>query len=180
MKQRHNRIFPLSELATYPGIDAMDSTFWLPEAEDPRRRVWLITPQNSPEIAIDEEADFVSIAEENGHAFELGPGPAQRLHMFLPGRRYETEPVGLRGVITDRYRNGVPEGPADVDFRVEIEGEDNRWELGAASGYFTGDKRFRIPLRDLPPGTYRAVARSSDGERVIARCGSAAPDYRRT
>jgi hypothetical protein len=134
------------------------------------RRFWYSKlPPLAAAVALSEDDDFVSLLEKNGHGFELVPGPAERLHLFLPGRLHASDRPALQGVITDRYRNGPPEGPADLDFRIEMEGPDGHRDLGSPAGYFTGKNRFRIPLPDLSPGIYRAVARPPGRRQVMAR-----------
>jgi hypothetical protein len=134
------------------------------------RRFWYSKlPPLAAAVAISEEHDFVSPLPTNGHAFELVPGPAERIHLFLPGRRRTDERLTLRGIVTDRYRNVPPEGPMDLDFRIDLESRESRYELGSPAGYYTAKDRFRIPLPDLPPGVYRAVALPRGSTRVMAR-----------
>ena len=122
------------------------------------------TPPLSAAAAVSQEHPFVSLAEENAHTFEFAAGPAERLHLFLPGRRFASEELSLRGVFTDRYRNSPPAGPVDAELELWLVSGAQRIALGTPAGRFGARHRFEIPLPALRPGVYRAVAcRSGDG-----------------
>ena len=126
-------------------------------------------PPLAAAVALSEDAPFVSLAEENRHVFEVVPGPSERVHLFLPGRRFASEALWLRGTFTDRYRNTPPGGPIDAGFELWLEGGAERLALGTPTGRFVAHHRFEIPLPMLAPGVYRAVAcREGTGE-VVAR-----------
>jgi len=126
-------------------------------------------PPLSAAVAVTEGSPFVSLADGNGHSFEMAPGPAERLHLFLPGRRRESETVTLRGTYTDRYRNSPPSGLIDAELELSLVGESGETPLGTPAVRFVARHRFEIPLPDLAPGVYRAVARRPGSDAIIAR-----------
>jgi hypothetical protein len=109
-------------------------------------------------VAISEHRPFVSLAEANGHGFEVVPGPSQRLHLFLPGRRFASENLSLKGTFTDHCRNTPPSGPIDANFELWLESGEDRVALGSPDGHFVARHRFEVPLPNLAPGVYRVVA----------------------
>ena len=123
----------------------------------------------SAAAAVSDTAPMVSLAETNGHTFELAPGEAERLHLSLPGRRFTGEPLVLRGTFTDRYRNVPPCGPVDADIELWLEGGDRRIALGTPAGRLHEAHRFEVPLPALSPGVYRAVACRTGTSEPIAR-----------
>jgi len=128
-----------------------------------------LLPPLAAAVALSEDAPFVSLAEENGHVFQVVPGPSERVHLFLPGRRFSSEELWLRGTFTDRYRNTPPGGAIDAGFELWLEGGAERVALGTPAGRFVARHRFEVPLPVLAPGVYRAVAcREGTGE-VVAR-----------
>lgn len=131
------------------------------------RRYWYVrVPPLSAAAAVAADAPFVSLAEGNGHVFELIAGPAERLLLWLPGRRRRGQPLALRGLFTDRYRNVPPRGPIDADVELALIGPE-RIALPSPAGHFTARHRFEIALGDLAEGVWRAVARR--GGQEIAR-----------
>lgn len=135
------------------------------------RRYWYSKlPPLQAAVAISPDRPFVSLAESNGHALTLIPGPANRLHLFLPGRRRMGETLHLNGLYTDRYRNSPPSGIIDTEITCWLEREDGaRIPLGSPDGRFQARHRFQMPLPPLAPGVYRALAlRTGDGE-LVAR-----------
>ena len=65
---RHDRIFSLAELKSYPGSDVLDMVFYLPKPEGGEgaamRRVWLMTEGVGPRICIDDVELFGEIARQ--------------------------------------------------------------------------------------------------------------------
>lgn len=123
------------------------------------RRYWYSRlPPLAAAVAISEGSSFVSLDEANGHAFETVPGPSEQLHLFLPGRRFATEALSLRGIFTDRYRNVPPAGPVDADVELWLVAEEDRIPLRTPAGHFTARHRFTLALPALAPGVYRAIA----------------------
>ncbi len=114
---------------------------------------------------------WIWLADGAGHSVAFTPGPAERLHLFLPGRRRADEPLHLRGTITDRYRN-PPAFDQPLDFAYDLQLEDtagNVMDLALDGSSLEAPHRFAIPLPDLEPGVYRACARKRETGEVIAR-----------
>ena len=132
------------------------------------RRYWYDgLPPLSAAAALSEEHPLVSLAEGNGHTCEFVAGPSERLHLFLPGRRFASEQLTLRGTFTDRYRNSPPTGPIDPGLDLYLVAGDRRIPLGSPEGRFVARHRFEVELPELPAGVYRAVACSREtGEEV--------------
>ena len=106
-------------------------------------------------VAVDERRRWVELLPEHSHSFETVAGPAERLHLMLPGRVHADEKVFLRGVFTDRFRN-VPDArgiPARV--RLTIVDKAGERELGIPRGWFEAPHRFRMALGKVEPGLYR-------------------------
>lgn len=122
-------------------------------------------PPLSCAVALSEEHLFVSPEEGSGHVFSLVPGPAERLHLFLPGRRHRTEKLSLRGLFTDRYRNTQPSGPIDWNFELWLIMGRGKLRVGSAGEHLSAPHRFDVPLPQLEPGVYRAVA-LRDGKEI--------------
>ena len=123
------------------------------------RRYWYSRlPPLAAAVAISEGSSFVNLEEANGHVFETVPGPSERLHLFLPGRRFTADALSLRGVFTDHYRNIPPSGPINANFELWLVGENDRIPLGTPAGHFTARHRFEVALPRLSPGVYRAIA----------------------
>jgi len=117
-------------------------------------------------VAVEGKGVFVPPLEEAGHTVRFIPAEAERLHLFLPGRRREGEEIELTGVFTDRYRN-VCERGVKMKVRLEVEGGTEREIIGAA-GRFTAKHRFAVPLEGLRPGLYRVRAIEEDTGKVLA------------
>lgn len=111
---------------------------------------------------------FVSLAEANGHTLSFEAGPAERLHLFLPGRRRSGEGLWLRGTFTDHYRNSPPGGPLPAGIRLWLERGDEQIPLGTPEKRFVSRHRFALPLPDLPPGVYRAYAAKDETGDLLA------------
>jgi len=134
------------------------------------RKYWYShLPPLSAAVALSEHSQFVSPLEGNGHTFEIVPGPSERLHLFLPGRRFATEDLSLKGTFTDHYRNVPPTGLIDADIELWLIGGENRIPLGSPVGHFVARHRFEVPLPKLAPGVYRVVAYRSNTAQEIAR-----------
>jgi len=126
-------------------------------------------PPMAAAVAVSPSSPFVSLAEENGHAFEVHSGPPERLHLFLPGRRFATERLSLKATFTDRYRNIPQRGPVDARYELSLVGGGERIALGTPAGRFVAHNRFQVPLPALRPGVYRAVARRSGSDEPVAQ-----------
>lgn len=137
--------------------------------EESDRRYWYtkVPPLNAA-VAVDERQLFVSLSDEASHIVEFIPGAAERLHLFLPGRRREGHKFTLRGVFTDRYRNTPASGPMPVHFDLYLECGNDRTPLDIPAHGFTDEHLFQIALPDLKPGVYRAVAVEHGSGRTIA------------
>ncbi len=126
-------------------------------------------PPLTEAVAVDGGSPFVSLLEGNGHQVEFVTGQSERLHLFLPGRRYGNEELSLRGTYTDRFRNVGPGGLVDMDIELFLEKEGERIALGGPDGQFKAGHRIEIPLGKLKGGVYRAVACRRGSDEVIAR-----------
>ena len=133
------------------------------------RRYWYSKlPPLAAAVAVGEGMPFVPLEEGAGHQVEFVPGRAERLHLFLPGRRRAGRRFFLRGTFTDRYRNVPPSGPVHARVRLVLVGNGEEVDLGTPEGKFVDRHRFRIPLPELPPGVYRAFARDEDTLEIVA------------
>ena len=133
------------------------------------RRYWYSkVPVLSAAVAIAEDAPFVSLPEGNGHTVQFVAGPAERLHLFLPGRRFASDKVTLRGTFTDRYRNVPPAGPIERDVELWLLHGEDRTPLGTPQRRFAAPHRFAIPLPRLAAGVYRIEARRPDTGELLA------------
>ena len=137
---------------------------------EPDRMYWYSKlPPLSAAAAVSADGTMVSPLAANGHTFELVPGPAERLHLFLPGRRATDERLCVRGTFTDHYRNVPLSGPVDADIALHLVGPDGAIPLGTPAERMLASHRFAIPLPELAPGVYRAEARRTGTDTVIAR-----------
>jgi hypothetical protein len=137
--------------------------------ETERRYPYSHLPPLVASVALSENHPFVSLAQTNAHSLKVVPGRSERLHLFLPGRRFASEELSLKGTFTDRYRNSPPSGPIDVDIVIWLESEEYRHPLGSPAEHFVTRHRFEIPLPRLAPGVYRAVAyRTGTRDRVAS------------
>ena len=132
--------------------------------------IWFsLVPALTASVSTGPKDRWAFLEEGNGHSVEFVPGPAERLHLFLPGRRRAGDSLSLRGTITDRYRNTPQTRQAmDLDFELVLESQDGEILLAGPEGYMERPHRFEVPLPALEPGVYRAVARKPDGE-IISR-----------
>jgi hypothetical protein len=126
-------------------------------------------PPLAASVALAEDKPFVSLAEANGHDFHVMPGPSERLHLFLPGRRFVSENLRLKGTFTDHCRNAPPSGPIDADLELWLESGEDSVALGSPAGHFVARHRFEIPLPRLVPAVYRAVAYRNGTRNEVAR-----------
>ncbi len=150
---------------------ATDRTYlYTAEFHETDRRYWYSNlPPLAAAAALTPESSFVSTMEGNGHVFEVVPGPSERPHLFLPGRRLASDPLVLRGTYTDHFRNSPPSGAIDTDIDLWLIGGGERLALGSAEGHFVARHRFEIALPHLEPGVYRAVACRTGTETELAR-----------
>ena len=137
--------------------------------ETERRYPYSHSPPLVASVALSENHPSVSLAETNAHGFNVAPDRSEWLHLFLPGRRFASEDLSLKGTFTDRYRNSPPSGPIDADVELWLESEGGRLLLGSPADHFVARHRFEIPLPRLAPGVYRAVAyRTGTRDRVTS------------
>jgi len=126
-------------------------------------------PPLTAAVAVSPDAPFISLDEKNGHILEVIPGPAERLHLFLPGLRHSSEKLSLRGILTDRYRNISPQDSPMPDIELFLIQNTSKIALGKADTRFTAPHRFEIPLPNLQPGIYRGVALdATTGEEIAS------------
>ncbi|MBS3762812.1 MAG: CehA/McbA family metallohydrolase [Planctomycetes bacterium] len=130
------------------------------------RRYWYSKlPPLSAAIARRDREIFVVPEKKGGHTVRFVPDSPMKLHLFMPGRRSSSENAELVGIITDAYRN-LAATPLPYDFELTLEGNDNI-PLGDASGHYTANYRFAVPLPDLDPGVYRVRAcRKDNGDEI--------------
>ncbi len=122
-------------------------------------RTWFsMVPPLSAGVAVSAQSPFISMRPQDGHMVEFMAGPSERLHLFLPGRRYQSERLTVRGLFTDRYRNVPPTDTIDADIELFILNGTGRQSLGTLSGCFEERYRFVMPLPVLEPGIYRVEA----------------------
>ena len=120
-------------------------------------------------VAVDERRRWIELLPENSHSFETLAGPAERLHLILPGRVHEDEEVSLHGIFSDRFRN-VPEArgiPSHV--RLTIVDEAGERDLGTPRGRFEAAHRFVMPLGRVEKGLYRIRAWDADTGELMAQ-----------
>jgi len=103
------------------------------------------------------------------HMLCFEPGPPERLHLFLPGRRCRGQAQQVRGLVTDRFRNPIDRFCADWQIELTVEGKDGTRPLALAAARWEGNGVFALQLPDLAEGVYRVVARTKPDRRVVAR-----------
>ncbi|KKL72269.1 hypothetical protein LCGC14_2086600, partial [marine sediment metagenome] len=134
------------------------------------RRFWYShLPPLSAAVALSKDLPFVSLEDNRGHIFRVVPGKCRRLHLFLPGRRFYSKNLSLKGTFTDHYRNSPPAGKVDANIELCLLRGEDRIPLGSAEGHFTDRHRFEILLPRLDPGFYRAFAYHSGTLEELAR-----------
>ena len=120
-------------------------------------------------VAVDERGRPVELLWENSHSFETVAGPAERLHLMLPGRVHEDEEITLHGVFTDRFRN-VP-GPRGIPSHIKltIMDDDGEREVGTPRGKFVAPHRFRMLVGKVEKGLYRMRAWNARTGELLAQ-----------
>jgi hypothetical protein len=148
-----------------------DRTYIFPtELGETDRPYWYSQlPPLAAAAALSGASPFVSLEESNGNALKIVPGPSERLHLFLPGRRFASEELSLKGTFTDHYRNSPPTGPIDAEIELWLEGGPESVRLGSPAGHFVARHRFEIALPRLSPGVYRAIAYRTHTREEVAR-----------
>lgn len=117
-------------------------------------------------VALSNDQPFLALSEANAHSLEFTPGAAERLHLFLPGRRFVSEQLTLRGTFTDHYRNVPPRGPVEANIELYLVGQDTRLSLGTPARHFIARHRFELALPPLAPGVYRVFAYDARGKEI--------------
>jgi hypothetical protein len=119
-------------------------------------------------VAVDERRRWIPPLWEHSHSFETIAGPAERLHLMLPGRVHEDEEIVLHGIFTDRFRN-VP-GPRGIPARIRltIVDRDGERDMGTPRGKFTAPHRFRMLLGKIEDGLYRVRAWDAETGELLA------------
>ena len=148
-----------------------DFTYIFPvELHETDRRYWYSKlPPLAAAVALSEGSPLVAVAEGQSHTLEFVPGPAERLHLFLPSRRRVGEALTLRGTFTDQYRNSPPSGPIDAELEFVLVNGSVGIPLPPAAGHFAARHRFAVPVPELGPGVYRAEARHRESGVLVAR-----------
>ncbi len=116
-------------------------------------------------VAVGEDKPFVPLLAENSHKVEYIPGPAERLFLFLPGRRFSSEKLKLNGLVTDRFRNLISR-VEPLRIKLELTGNIDL-EL-PFTGSFADKSTFSVELPKLEPGIYRARAIDSESGKALA------------
>jgi hypothetical protein len=144
-------------------------SFYVPsrQTESYRRYWWSLLPPLAAAVAIDTNHPFVELSEENSHGCEYMTGPAARLHLFLPGRRKQGEPIELKGVFTDTYSNLPPSSVSYPDYSLFLESASEKAGLERYQGRLVSPYRFVLPLGEFTPGIYRVCA--YNGESIVCR-----------
>ncbi len=147
-----------------------ERTFIYPaELDEVELRTWYSRlPPLTVSAAHSADHPFVSMLPQNGHSLRFSPGNAERLHLFLPGRRYDTEALSVRGTFTDCYRNLPPAGAIDANLELWLVKDREETRLGSLEGRFIARHRFAFPLPALTPGVYRVSARRPGENAAIA------------
>jgi hypothetical protein len=150
---------------------ATERTYIFPSVFDETdRRYWYSRlPPLAAAAAVSEASPSVSLEEANGHSLEVLPGPSERLHLFLPGRRFASEELSLRGTFTDHYRNSPASGPIETEIELWLDDGETPIPLGSPAGNFVARHRFEIALPRLDPGVYRAIAYRTNTRDEVAR-----------
>lgn len=131
------------------------------------RKYWYSkVPPLSAAIAVDERRLFVPVV--NGHSIEFVPGPPERLHLFLPGRRHEGSRVALKGIWTDKYRNYPPAKGPIPDVELVLIGPRGELKLDKPAQRFREPYRFDLLIPHLGVGVYRVVAKEATSGKVLA------------
>lgn len=148
-----------------------DETYIFPwKREAVERPLWFshVAPLAAA-VAVDERRRWVELLWESSHSFETVAGPAERLHLFLPGRVHEDEEVALRGIFTDRFRNipGARGIPSHI--KLTIVDKDGEREIGTPRGKFEAPHRFRMPFGKVDKGLYRVRAWDADTGELMAQ-----------
>ncbi|MGI5817800.1 MAG: CehA/McbA family metallohydrolase [Armatimonadota bacterium] len=120
-------------------------------------------------VAADDRRRWVELLPKNSHSFETVAGPAERLHLILPGRVHEDEEVSLHGIFTDRFRNVPPPRGIPSHIRLTIVDKDGERDLGTPRGKFTAAHRFRMLLGKVNKGLYRIRAWDADTGEFMAQ-----------
>ncbi|MHB9131773.1 MAG: PHP domain-containing protein [Armatimonadota bacterium] len=116
-----------------------------------------LVPVLTASVSTGPDTPWVWLAPGNGHTVEFLPGPATRLHLFLPGRRHTGVPLVLRGTLTDRYRNApLVRTPLEVTFTLAVHSVNGESVLPIEGCRWT-NHRFMLSLPSLSPGVYRLV-----------------------
>lgn len=130
------------------------------------RKYWYSkVPPLSAAIAVDERRLFVPVA--NGHSIEFVPGPPERLHLFLPGRRHEGSRIVLKGIWTDKYRNYPPTKGPIPNVELVLLGPRGEVKLDDPAQRFSEPYRFDLLLPHLGVGVYRVVAKETTSGEVL-------------
>ncbi len=120
-------------------------------------------------VAVDERRRWIELLPENSHSFETIAGPAERLHLILPGRVHEDEEVSLHGIFSDRFRNVPAARGIPSHMRLTIVDKAGERDLGTPRGRFGAAHRFVMPLGRVEKGLYRIRAWDADTGELMAQ-----------
>ena len=120
-------------------------------------------------VAVDERLRWIELLPERSHSYETLPGPAERLHLILPGRVHEEQEVSLHGIFTDRFRNVPAARGIPSHIRLTIEDEAGERDLGNPRGRFVAAHRFVMPLGRVGVGLFRIRAFDASSGELLAQ-----------
>lgn len=151
-----------------------DFTYLFPVTyEETDRRYWYSRmPPLSLAVALSEDHPFVAAPRAQGHTVRYVARRAERLHLFLPGRRPEGQDVALKGTFTDRFRNVATDDPALLP-RLVLECANREGHVTSVgsldvSQNLADSSRFVVPLPRLTPGVYRVKAYTEHTKTLMA------------
>ena len=110
---RHDRIVRFSALHGYPERDVHDSTFWLPESQDRRRRLWVYAASESPPVIRVDDAVFTSVESVSRKRAWIDYGVAEVPQGFTQLR--------VEGLSIDAVRKGGLVISSRLDFALTDE-----------------------------------------------------------
>jgi len=121
-------------------------------------------------VSVDGGKNFVSPPKESAHRAEFLAGRAQRVEIFLPGRRSFGMGLEASGIVWDGLRNPTIAAPwcRDVELSVKS-GHETVATLGRLGEFMRDESRFVVQLPELRPGVYRVVGVDPEAGKEMVR-----------